>query len=140
MPETKNPIHPAYLTAVQFLQKNPHTIERAWQRPWQHEGGILFQHVSPGMYQDSATYVDEEEGLMCGCLTQIAANYSYHPTVAASSLGVVDQELTDMIRADHRIPHDANRITPDDLMVFAEWQQFIDERYGRTPRSKSNYA
>lgn len=119
MPETKSPIHPVYLEAVEYLTKHPEQIYPAWLDPHTHPGGALFYCASPrrkfGLHR-------------CGCLTQIR---QYDPYVAIDANQKKDVPLTRCIREDKRIPDNPYTIQVADLMVFAEWQQYLDEYYGR---------
>lgn len=98
-------------------------IEQAWKLPSIHEGGDLFQAAGRGKICSLA------HDRNIGCLTQVKAGIplknEFDPCVACTP------ELTERIRKDERIPKNYTDIKPtrEALMVFAEYQNEIDDYY-----------
>lgn len=114
MPTCKNPINKIYLDEVQRLTENPDLIEKSWS-----DAEPLFKFVSP----------NQKTGNYCGCLTMIRGD---RLRIAIDKSGHnADINLTNMIYSDERLPDRADNIKVEHLMVFAEWQQFLDEYYER---------
>lgn len=107
----------AYDEAVDYLSEHPKEIFKAWY-PSAPRHGCLFRYAE----------ADNSHRLGTGCLTMIR----YGGFIAET------EELTARIRADERIPDD-DRITPDHLPVFAEWQRELDRVLGRTPPAMEEY-
>jgi hypothetical protein len=91
-----------YDEAIAYLTQHPEEIYDAWNERYLH----LFDRC--GLRST------------CGCLTQVKYEHKQAQTPA----------LTAAIRADDRIP-EAEKITVDDLPVFAEWQRRLDKELGR---------
>jgi hypothetical protein len=106
-----------YDRAIEYLTEHPEKIEEAWNAA----------PVRPDEVVDDVRRVDDERCLFAvtamgfGCLTQVFCEFHEAP----------NPELTEAIRADHRIPKCVEYITPEDLPVFAEWQRRIDAMYER---------
>ena len=63
-----------------------------------------------------------------GCLTMIRDIYrmgSFYQVIVG---GQPDEEMTEAIRADERLPDNPRDVKPEHLPVFAEWQRKFDER------------
>ena len=73
--------------------------------------------------EDKDQCIKDDLGRESGCLTQIRLN-SYD-SFNAFIHGKVDEELTDQIRSDPRIPSNHNGITKENLSVFAEYQRKV---------------
>lgn len=103
-----------YDKAISYLKEFPSEIFPAWRDPSTHVCGCLFQYANyNGEFNMHVKY---------GCLTQIrGTNYK----VAATD------KLTNEIRQDERIPDSYDRITVDNLHVFAEWQRRLDKELNR---------
>jgi hypothetical protein len=104
-------IEDKYDRAIEYLTAHPEDIFHAWASAPVHE-----DETDPdirGVEDMRCLFAATSEG--CGCLTQIRCGL-LGPT----------PEITEAIRADHRIPYDEREITVDDLPVFAEWQRKID--------------
>lgn len=99
-----------YDEAVAYLTARPDEIYDSWLC-----AESLFQFVEP---------IDGNDEKVCGCLTEIRGSYD---------ICAWTDELTAAIRADERLPRNAEDITPAHLPVFAEWQRRIDKELGRTP-------
>jgi hypothetical protein len=68
-----------------------------------------------------------------GCMTQIRALSSHF---AVGPHGLIDREMTNMIRRDGRIPAHPCNSAPVDLLAFAENQRVLDARWpGRNPEA-----
>lgn len=108
-------IHKNYIAAVNFLRQNPDIVREAWSQPSGCPGGILF-----GFCSRDRRAIKED----VGCLTMVR-----HGNDAAATVG-----LTERIRADVRIPcYTDSEALIINLMVFAEWQQIMDDELGREP-------
>lgn len=59
-----------------------------------------------------------------GCLTQIRSDKESHKVIIN---GEVNEELTNKIHNDERIPYHAETITVKDLPVFKEYQELFDK-------------
>ncbi len=106
----------AYDRAVRRLKKEYEEDNEAIYDSWSGVQ-ILFGFVS------ADRNIGWDRGIKCGCLTQIRG-YEFCAET---------KDLTDAIRADDRLPGDANEIRPHHLPFFAEWQRRIDKTLGRTP-------
>lgn len=63
------------------------------------------------------------DGKWIGCITMIKDNPELYQAQTP--------ELTAAILADDRIPRNGGEITVDDLLVFLEWKNRIDQELGR---------
>ena len=110
---TTEVLYDQYDEAVDYLTEHPAEIEDAWDDPWEHIAGCLFQIVKP---------YDEEhpDGKVCGCLTQVKGENAPAWT----------DELTLDILRDDRIPLGPSVIKVGDLPVFAEWMQRLSKMFG----------
>lgn len=109
-----------YQKDIDTLTAHPETILIVWGDPnrFGGSGGNLFRCVEP---------VDVDTP--AGCLTQIRAM----PFLVAKTFGdVEDAALTAAIRGDDRIPPKPEDIKVEDLPIFAEWQEFIDDYFAGT--------
>lgn len=73
-------------------------------------------------------YSNYTANVECGCLTQIKDGSGFFK---AFKNGNPDEQLTQEIINDVRIPRSPREITKESLPVFAEWQRKIDKLYGR---------
>jgi hypothetical protein len=104
-----------YDEAIEYLTKHPNDIYASWGSVDVERGGVLFMFAA----RDSENGLDNDTP--CGCLTQIRAGY----------LDAETSELTERIRADERIPKEAEEIKVEHLPVFAEWQRTLDKELNR---------
>jgi hypothetical protein len=105
-----------YDNEIQLLTNEPILIYDSWGF-----GDPLFRFIGSrgDTHQlDDNTYND----IHAGCLTQIRKN-KYK---GAFINGKYEEELTNEIRNDERIPTEGASITVEHLPVFAEWQRRID--------------
>lgn len=100
----KKKVADIYEEEIRNLTDNPEGIFRRWCN-----GTGLFKKIGNQSYG--------------GCLTQIRA----YDTMGAYINGKWNQELTDRIKADERIPKDPEQIELKHLPVFAEWQRLVDK-------------
>ena len=107
-----------YDKQIAYLTKNPERINDEWM-----SSRSLFKFVGGG---DSPLRILEggETKRQMGCLTMIRKS----PELCAAFIGKEPhEELTRQIAVDERIPKDVGSITVDDLPVFKEWQERVDE-------------
>ena len=104
----------AYDKAVAWLTENPLEIEDAWCIGNEHPAWILFGYCTPSRYSETHS---------CGCLTMVRG--------VSWRLAFEDDELTEAIKADERLPRSPGNITPEHLPVFAEWQRRMDKLWNR---------
>lgn len=111
-----------YDEAIAYLTSDPDRFQDRVGLAWnwsnlERPGSVLFRYCSGNgqpMHHD----------ILCGCLTQVK-----------NGLNAATEELTNLIRADPRIPDDVDNITPESLPVFAEYQRMMDNMFpGRTPK------
>lgn len=113
-----------YDRAVAFLTNRPEQISRAWDDPFGHPAGILFQVASP-----SGNYQSALDGIgYCGEICEI---------VSGQAVAYTD-EMTDIIRDDERIPKIETDAEPPNIQIehleaFAEWQRLFDLEWDRNP-------
>lgn len=111
-----------YDRAVAFLTSHPEQIADAWDRPFCHPAGILFQVASPsGNYQVANDRIGH-----CGEICEI---------VSGQAVAFTD-EMTEIIREDERIPQIGEEfpdIKVESLEAFAEWQRVFDMTWERNP-------
>jgi len=99
--------------AVDYLTEHPEKIPYAWAKPNHRKGGCLFRIAHPdGVGRKFMLY--RKDHLRCGCLTQIKGNYRHGMPAYTST-------LTKEIRADKRLPRNAEQVTVDHLPIFQEW-------------------
>ena len=96
------------LTTAYTAASSSEEADKVLYDDWEAEGP-LFKFITPKDYASE-----------CGCLTMIRSGSS----VAYGPNGR-DDELTEKIRADERIPANPRSLIPDDLPVFAEWQRLL---------------
>jgi hypothetical protein len=97
-----------YDQQIKELTKRPDLIENHWVD-------------AKGLFKIIGQEPDNDNTLGSGCLTMIRNN----TRCGAYIKGVRDEELTEQIRKDKRIPKHS-QIKIKDLPVFAEWQRKID--------------
>jgi hypothetical protein len=103
-----------YDKQIKFLTANPERITRQW------ESGIgLFQFID-------RSCDDNESNINSGCLTMIRSNMSCVAIINRN----VNNEITEQIRNDERIPINSNDIKVEHLPIFAEWQRKVDQLEG----------
>lgn len=120
-----------YDEGVEYLAANPDKIYDAWNSaaagiesagcltyPLPRGAYALFAHVTQSRNPRSKIMVE-----YCGCLTQVKAGTDPAETM----------ELTDIIRADKRIPRKTGKFKRKTLEHFAEMQRWIDKELGREP-------
>jgi len=89
----------------------PHAVFESWSEPG--TNGELFGFCTK----------ERRANVLYGCLTMVKNGFFTAET----------DELTKMIREDDRIPSSYSGITRENLHVFAEWQEHMDEVLGREP-------
>jgi hypothetical protein len=104
-----------YDKAIEHLTKHPKGIEEAWMNPDTCPSGCLFTFCA------TTSRTLNEQDNVCGCLTQVRGGIYPAETEA----------LTQLIRADDRIPDSIGRVTVESLPVFAEWQRKLDVTLNR---------
>lgn len=103
-----------YDQEVERLTNEPKLIENSW-----HCCGPLFAFCKP-----SGSDGIREDGKACGCPTLIRGEYGW---VAWTD------ELTELIRADDRLPKSYRGIRREHLPAFAEIQRKLDAALHREP-------
>ena len=104
-----------YDRAVAYLTKRPHLIYNAWSH-----GFMENFHIRARVLFSAAGGFHG-----CGCLTQVKSGSPAHTPA-----------LERAIRADIRIPWNADEITVKSLPVFAEWQRRLDRYAFRKRKNK----
>ena len=102
-----------YDEEIEYLSERPDMIETHWCNPYCRTANGLFGYL-------------DGRGGTCGCLTLVRQE----PDLYAGG----HRHLAPLIReiaADTRIPTTPDRITVEDLPVFAEWQRRLDKELGR---------
>ena len=108
----------SYDEQIVELTKNPDKIYEAWNTP------VYFNNYGKTLFDKIGSEIDASGlPLTTGCLTQIRSSETY----AAFIKGELDKELTNEIRADHRLPDNGYDITVEHLPIFKEWQERIDK-------------
>jgi hypothetical protein len=105
-----------YDEAMDYLTEYPEEIPWAWAGPDIHEAGCLFKFMRPYKGNRNELY---------GCLTMIRNLKKGGPFYVVHV--ALDDEMTEAIRADERIPTDYSDITVESLPAFAEWQRIADK-------------
>jgi hypothetical protein len=101
-----------YDGAVTFLKKHPGQILSAFSFPDKHRAGCLFKFC---------TASGRIEFKHCGC-----------PVLIRKCTGnAATERLTNLIRADDRIPPSSSMITLESLPAFADVQRLCDRELGR---------
>ena len=104
----------AYSKAVEWLTERPHKIRGAWDCPSASGSlGSLFRMASRS---GRCSIPDNQTGLV-GCLTMVRGTRYVAQT----------EGLTNVIRADKRVPLSGDDINVSDLEVFADWQRYLDD-------------
>ena len=121
-----------YDHGIDYLTENPEHIRSAWGDPggWIGKGGELFGFVGPDWKCNSNPGMHERiETGTCGCLQQIRAAFKGGDDGTSGSMKMSHwPRLWQKIADDRSLPADADDITVDDLVVFAQWQREIDEK------------
>ena len=109
-----------YDEAIDALMLAPEKIYETWNHPKKHEHGCLFQFMT----NDGGRSFDIPGGSSAGCVSLIHSD----PSLYTSE----NNELTEMIKNDERIPNEVNEeTTREQLEVFAEYQRKADALFGR---------
>jgi hypothetical protein len=103
-----------YDEAIEWLTEHPEHVMQAW---YQREGAT--QHRAHCLFQRTNRLPQHP---VCGCLTQIRRNPNLHRAP--------NNDLTEDIYNDTRIPSSVLDITIAHLPVFAEWQRRLDREFG----------
>lgn len=74
--------------------------------------------------QDLFKVVGDITDLYSGCLTMIRGS-NFHRKAYVK--GIIDEKLTEEIRADERLPKSGRNVRLTHLPIFAEWQRRIDK-------------
>jgi hypothetical protein len=105
-----------YDAQIAYLKEHPEEIKHDWLAA---KG--LFKYIAP--LREGKSYFSGS-----GCLTMIkSSNALYLAFSGTPDNPIIDKELTEAIAEDERIPKDGKGITVDNLEVFKEWQEKIDE-------------
>ena len=120
--------HRSYAAAVDFLTKHPDKIEKAWEAPFENQGGSLFVFASPDGRRSSNNGDTFGTSGVC-CLTQLK-NRGRGDTIEGLPRRV-GAKLLKELRADDRIPSDPANITAESLPAFAERQEQMDKAFGK---------
>lgn len=108
------------------------TIVKAWDRPLDEPCGCLFAPAA--RLSDPLVTVFTYATKKYGCLTEIKRQYSNH---SGSCPQACTPEMTEEILKDERIPISYEGIQPtrEALMVFAEYQDKVDDYYEELART-----
>lgn len=118
-----------YDEAIEYLTRHPYEIEEAWRQPFNHLAGDLFLPIGPEM--ELMDYFYDPEYETCGCLTQVKSGVRYDDDPDSTAKAYQNEELTQEIRSDPRVPSRVEDITLESLPIFKEYQEKADIIYKR---------
>lgn len=96
-----------YQAQIDRLKEEPSSIYREW-------------NDAEGLFK----FIGDRENATSGCLTMIRRENREYKAIIN---GWCDEELTNEIKDDERIPKDARNIGVEHLEVFREWQERLDK-------------
>lgn len=106
-----------YDEAIAYLKMKPEEIQTAWGNPTQHPAGKLFEFLAKD--RDNIFWNNNGRECIAGCLIQIKTGEPLYR--------LPQTDLMDKIRRDPRVPMRVSDIIPNNLEVFKEYQELVDQ-------------